>query len=427
MHPEPSVGLAGRPDRRRTLALISFASLGWAFSFGLGAPLSSLWLRDARFAARDIGLNTSAYYLGVALTAPLVPWLMRRANRACVVAGMVLDALTTAAFPWCHGDVLWHLLRLMGGAGTALSLIPMETLVNHGAAPEHRARDFGVYAFCVALGIGLGSVVGLPLYPYLPRVAFALGGLVTLLAVAFAWKSVPTQDGHEEIAPDSSQPRAPGSSALGPSARLHPPIAVLGLGTAWVQGFLEGGTITFLSIYLLSLGYAEAGVSTLMGGLFAGVILAQLPLAKLADRVGRLRVLLLCHALLLAGLLLVPRTRPPVILGSWLFVLGACCGALYPLGLALLGERVRSDGLATANAWYLASNCAGSLSGPILLGLAIDAFGLRALFVVGASAVVAVIAAWMSLTGGGIGKPHTKTPGHKGEHADRVEGAERAA
>src|SRR5262249_5495950 len=159
------------------------------------------------------------------------------------------------------------------------------------------------------------------------------------------------------------------------------------LGTAWVQGFLEGGSITFLSIYLLSLGFTEAGTGSLMGALFVGVILAQLPLAALADRVGRLRVVLLCHALVLAGLACGAFTAPAVLLGGWLFLLGAACGALYPLGLALLGERIGASGMAKANAWYLASNCAGSLCGPVLTGLAIDAFGLRAQFAVGVAAV----------------------------------------
>jgi MFS family permease len=364
--------------------MLSLASLGWAFSFGLGAPLASLWLRDAGLSARSIGLNTSIYYLGVALAAPLVPWLMRRANRSCVIAGMLIDAITTAVFPWCHGALAWHLLRLAGGVGTALSLIPMETLVNHDAPPEHRARDFGVYAFCVALGIALGSVIGLPLYPISPRLAFALGGLVTLLAIGFAWLALP--------------PRADQEPTSGEDCALPVRAGVLSLGTAWVQGFLEGGTITFLSIYLLSLGFNETGVSGLMGGLFAGVILAQLPLAALADRVGRLRVVLLCHALVLAGLVCVPFTGPAPLLAGWLFILGASCGALYPLGLALLGERIPAAGLAKANAWYLASNCAGSLSGPVLIGLAIDAFGLYAQFAAGIIAVALVIASWLILS-----------------------------
>jgi len=79
-------------------------------------------------------------------------------------------------------------------------------------------------------------------------------------------------------------------------------------------------------------------------------------------------------------------------------VVGACCGALYPLGLALLGERVPASGLARANAWYLACNCAGSLTGPIVIGLAIDRYGLAAQFAVGAAAVLGVLAI------GGVGE-----------------------
>jgi MFS family permease len=390
------------PRRGPALALLCLASLGWAFSFGLGAPLSSLWLKQAGLSAAAIGLNTSLYYLGVAVAAPLVPWLMRRGSRACVLAGMLLDAFTTALFPLCDGAPAWHLLRAIGGIGTALSLIPMETLVNHNAPPDRRARDFAVYAVSVALGITLGSVVGVPLFPHVPRLAFALGGLVTLLASAVVWLAVPARhleaDKGTRRQGDKEKDTAAGSSVPLSPCLLVPLSAskagLLGFGTAWAQGFLEGGTLTFLSIYLLALGHAEATVSALLGALFAGVVLAQLPVAWLADRLGRLRVLLACHALLLVGLACVPWARPAGLVGGWLFVLGACCGALYPLGLALLGERTPAEGLARANAWYLACNCAGSLSGPLVIGLAIDAFGLRAQFAAGALAVLAVLAVW---------------------------------
>src|SRR5262245_11706397 len=355
---------------RRSLLLVSLASLGWAFSFGLGAPLASLWLRDAGLGAWGIGLNTTFYYLGVVIAAPFVPRLMGRGSRACVVAGMLLDAAIIALFPHVHGAWAWHGLRLVAGVGTALSLIPMETFVNHDAPSDRRARDFGVYAFCVALGIGLGSVVGLPLYPVTPRLAFALGGLVTLLAVPLAWAVMPAR----QVQDEEGEGQAPVPWREG----------ALSLGTAWAQGFLEGGSITFLSLYLLSLGYSEARVSLLMGGLFAGVILAQLPLAWLADAAGRLRTVLVCHALVLLGLLCLLWLRGFAGLAGWLFVLGAGCGALYPLGLALLGEQMPASSLARANAWYLAANCAGSLSGPLVLGVVIDGFGLRSQFIVGA-------------------------------------------
>ena len=47
----------------------------------------------------------------------------------------------------------------------------------------------------------------------------------------------------------------------------------LSLGASWVQGFLEGGMITFLSIHLLSLGYEEAEVGGLMAALLMSIFL----------------------------------------------------------------------------------------------------------------------------------------------------------
>ncbi len=212
------------------------------------------------------------------------------------------------------------------------------------------------------------------------RLTFALGGGVTLAAALVAWIGWPRQNTRlEETARD-------GPLALCTNS--------LSYGTAWVQGFLEGGLITFLSIYLLSLGHTEGEVSLLVGGLFAGVILCQVPVAWLADRVGRLRVLLGCHALLLGGLLVLRWCPGTGSLSVCLFVLGICCGAMYPLGLALLGDQVPPEGMARANAFYLTSNCAGSLCGPVLFGLVIDRFGQPSQFFVGLLSVVLVLVVW---------------------------------
>jgi MFS family permease len=362
---------------RRVLLLLCLASAGWAFSFGVGGTLASLWLQKAGVGQTWIGLNTSIYYLGIALAAPLVPWLMRCSARACVLSGMIADGMFTAMFPWGGSLTVWCLLRFLAGIATAMSLIPMETLVNHNAAPHRRARDFGLYAFCVALGIGLGAAVGLQLYPSGPEMTFLLGGGVTLAATLLICGELPWErTAHAE----------PGRGAS-ISLRAH----FLSFGTAWAQGFLEGGMLCFLSLYLLSLGYNESRTGLLMAGLFTGVVLAQLPLAALADRLGRLRILLLCHAILLAGLIALPLGNGPILVGIALFLLGASCGALYPLGLALLGERVSEVGLAQANAWYLASNCAGSLSGPVVMGICIDLFGRLAQFPTAAASIILVV------------------------------------
>jgi MFS family permease len=360
---------------------LCLASLLWAFSFGLNAPLASLWMQDAGSTKTLIGLNTSAYYLGIAIAACAVPWLMRRGGYLALFAGMVSSGLTCALFPWSGGLNGWFVVRVVNGMAGALSLIPLETHINHTSSPQHRARNFGYYAFCIALGMGLGTLAGTQLYGSAPRTAFSLGGIAAILGglVVLAWKPEVTH------ALDEIHDKAP----------LRLTRNFLSFGSGWSQGFLEGGMVALLPIYLLAVGFSEDGMSYLMSGLMVGVILAQVPVAWLADKLGRTIVLAACHVIALLGIGLLMFPLGTVWLASWLFVVGACSGAFYPLGLALLGERVPPRGLARATAWYLAINCLGSLMGPMVAGFAMDRLGQDTLFLTGGGAVALVLAAWI--------------------------------
>jgi MFS family permease len=361
---------------RRTLITLCLVSAAWAFSFGLGAPLASLWLQDAKQSNTIIGLNTGTYYLGIALAAGLVPWLMRRWGRGCPIAGMVVSGLTVAWFPWGDGLAGWFVLRFVNGVAGAMSLIPLETYVNRHSPAAQRSRNFGFYAFAIALGWALGNLVGLQLYSEWRRLAFGLGGTAGLVAgvIVLGWLSWPAEP-HEE-----RRSRAP----------LAPVRNFLGFGSAWSQGFLEGGMVAFLTLYLLFLGLSDVRVSWLTSGLMIAVILFQVPVAWLADRLGRSRVLLGCYAVTALGLALLPFCADSGWLVLWLFLVGACSGAFYPLGLALLGDRLPETALARAGAWYLGINCLGSLTGPVIMGRVMDHFGERAMFVVGGAAVVLI-------------------------------------
>src|SRR5262249_22059400 len=135
-------------------------------------------------------------------------------------------------------------------------------------------------------------------------------------------------------------------------------------GSAWAQGFLEGGMVGLLPGFLESVGLSKEAAGCLMSGIMVGVILCQVPVAWLADRLGRTAVLFGCYGVTAVGLAVAPFCQGTPALTFWLFCIGACSGAFYPLGLALVGERTPLAGVARASAWYLAINCVGSLIGP---------------------------------------------------------------
>jgi UMF2 family putative MFS family transporter len=157
---------------------------------------------------------------------------------------------------------------------------------------------------------------------------------------------------------------------------------------------MEGIMIALLPIYLLARNLSHDVVIGLMGGLMLGVVLAQVPAAWLADRLGRTWVLVGCHTITVVGAVCLMMPGNLVWLACWLFAVGVCSGATYPLGLALLGERTAGPALGRASSWFLAINCVGSLMGPILAGNAMDHINENALFAVGALAATLVLVCW---------------------------------
>jgi len=364
----------------RALFLICAASALWGFNFGAGAPTASLWLHDHGSHDTLIGINTAVYYLGIALTAPLVPWLMRRGGRVCIILGMVLAGLTVALFPWGGGLGGWLGLRFLNGVAGAMSLIPMETEVNHSAPLAQRSRNFGLYAVCMALGIAAGNWFGLQAYAGLPRLTFALGG-VPALAAAVLIGVCPAA-----FVPSAQEGGRCPELALGRN--------VLSFGSAWSQGFLEGGMVGHLAVYLLFLGMTEDAASWVVAGIMIGVIVFQVPVAWLADRFGRTGVLLGCYAATALALAVMPFCGASAGLVGALLVAGACSTSFYPLGMTLLGEQLPPAAMARGNARFLTFNCLGSLIGPAVAGVAMDLFGKRALFVAAEGAVLLVLVVW---------------------------------
>jgi MFS family permease len=329
-----------------------------------------------------IGVNHSCHYLGLAIASLSVPLASRRLGPRCAAIGMLACGPTLALFP-AAGPVGWSLLRLLNGAASAWSLVPLETMVSRGAHPSRRTRDFAIFGVALTLGGAVGMWAGLHLYDFHAVLGFLVGGLAPVVGgLALVWK-LPL------AAPQ------PGSCAT--PSRLPWRTHLLSFGTAWSQGFLEGGMLAFLALYLKTRGFSADQAGDLLALTTIGVLVFQVPVSWIADRCGRVPVLLGCYGVVIAGLAAAPYCPGTISLASCLFVFGACAGAMYPLGLSLLGDGLGEGALARLYAWYLAMECAGSLMGPPAMGGGIDVWGESAMFAVGLAALGFVLALWTAL------------------------------
>jgi MFS family permease len=366
--------------RMHPLALICAATVAWGFSFGLGTQVTSHWLKAKGLGDPQIGLIHATYYLGLTLAAFAVPALMRRWRVMCPVVGLILSCLTLALFPLAGSLAGWFALRFLNGAAAGMTLIPLETLISGGSSPERRTRNFGIYAVALTFSGAAGIWAGLHFYTPGNTRAFYIGAAGPLFAALALARWL----------------RWPGIDQAGPADQpFDLRRSFLSFGTAWGQGFLEGGMLAFLSFFLISLGLSADSAGALMGITMVGVIVFQIPAAWLGDRFGLIPVLLVCYALVAAGLMMIPLAGAGLCLAACLFLFGACSGAMYPLGLSLLGDKIADANLSRAYAWYMALECIGSQFGAAAMGRARNWWGEAAMFPVGLAAIAGVIILWL--------------------------------
>lgn len=373
--------------------LICGVTASWAVSFGIGTQATSHWLKLHDASDTLVGLVHASYYFGVAAMSLGVPRLTRFLGLGTTSLGLFASAVSLAAFPFGQGAAGWIILRALSGAACALSLVPLETYLSRTSAPQRRAEMFSYFAVALTLAGAVGIAVGLEgfnadgfLIHWIgrPRNAFFVGAVFPLLGSAVAQQTLARLEWDAET--------AAGATKL--DWKKH----VLSFGTAWGQGFLEGGMLAFLSLYLVSRGMSTSTAGLLMGVAMIGVIAFQIPVAWIADRCGRRSTLLVCYAVAIAGLAMVPLSDTHLGLGVWLFLFGACSGAMYPLGMALLDDHLPANSLARAYAWYMAMECVGSQIGSAAMGRARDVWGPGAMFLVSALALLAVLAVWAGVT-----------------------------
>jgi MFS family permease len=251
-----------------------------------------------------------------------------------------------------------------------------EIWMNALATARDRSLLMGIYATLLAAGFAVGPLIvrATGIWGAAPFVAVAAGILVAALPLPLARARVPEIPARHRVSLRGFLAREPGV-----------------LFAALLAGLLDAALFVFLPLYGVRSGLAEVDAVTLVAWFMAGNLVFQIPLGWWADRSDRWRALRLCVACSLAGSLLLPVLAPggwlpsEPLLAAVLFVWGGTSMGLYTLSLAVLGERTSLAELAAANTAFVMVYEVGSISGPILVGAAMDLAGRNALAAVAAA------------------------------------------
>jgi Arabinose efflux permease len=338
----------------------------FAVAQGLTYPLLSFILERKGTAPGLIGLSAAMTPLGFVLSAPFIPALARRVGGArLTLVCAVLAAATLAAIAATQDVWAWMPLRFLLGCVANPLYVVSETWLIAIAPAERRGRIMGLYSAVVSGGFAIGpltlGLVGTEGWaPFLiGMAAFLLCGAIVLAVT----RRLPST-AHE------------GEATSVASFFALAPILLFAVFTG---AAFEQTLLSMIAVYGTALGSVETRIAALITTFIAGNAVLQVPLGRLAERIGATRGLFACALASLAGCLLLSPAFDTILIWPLVFVWGGVSFGIYTMALIELGERFTGAALIAGNAAFALAWGIGGMSGSPVTGFVMQAIGHQGL------------------------------------------------
>lgn len=338
------------------------------------------------------------------------PWMGNRSDRTrtswgrrmpYLLVGMPVAALLFLLIPHAAASLPLLILTMFGYALVANSFKPIaESLLPDFVPPERRSRANAVVKIAASLTVMVAALISIFLIDTHPKLSFAIPAILMLVSLIVLAANVrDSRSPAYQVALDEEREEA------APTARVRDTVldivrdsdrsrllliaSILLFGGAWAA---SRALITPYGMEVLGLSRGEAGGLTLPSGV--AFIVAAYPVARLAERFGRLRVMTVGMTVFVAGMVLgtVVRTPTGVVVG--LCVASAGASAFLVNAVVVLWNLAPSDRVVgTYTGLYTVGWVSGGFLGPALVGGLVDLTGWSLLLLhVAIVALLAVLA-----------------------------------
>lgn len=348
-------------ERRLGLTAAYTCVLGTTIGLGLTLPLLPLEIERAGYSAFFNGLNGTVGGLALLMTAPLVPAAAARFGPVrLLVASFALAAICLALIPvtpvWA-----WFPIRFLLNVALQSLFVVSEVWINTIATERNRGRLIGLYGALATGGFAAGPALAAQ-FPEGSAMPFWLGAGAILIGLG------------PVLAARAVAPVIEHASLRGVAAVLT--ISALPIAAALAHAAAETAATSFLPVFAVREGWLQSEALLLITVFGLGNVLLQVPIGWLADKVDRVRLLVLCAVLgCIGGVLLPLSTHSPILLTVLVFVWGGAIIGIYTIGLTLVGQVFRGAALAPASAAFAFAYALGSILGPGTAGFSMDVLG----------------------------------------------------
>jgi MFS family permease len=372
--------------------MLAVLKTSWALLLGMlmlllgnGLQSTTLGLRGAveGYDAGTMSFVMSAYFIGFLAGSYRGPRMIRRVGHVRVFAA--LASLISAAFilyPAAPDPMVWTAMRILVGFCFAGVYVVAESWLNAAATNETRGQALSLYMLVQILGIIASQAI----------VTFADASGYTLFVIMSVLVSV----SFAPILLTAGAAPAYQATKRMSLAQLFA-ISPLGCVGTFLLGGVFAGIFSMSAVFGTEKGLTVNQIALFVAATYTGGLVFQFPIGWLSDRMDR-RVLIMAltavgAVVTYAGMFLADRVGVVMAIG---FTLGAVANPLYSLLIAYTNDFLDQSDMAAASGGLLFIHGLGAITGPILIGVLMNAFGADAFFafVGGLLALIALYAAW---------------------------------
>ena len=321
------------------------------------------------FSTIELSIVMSAYFVGFLGASQLVPELIRRVGHVRVFAALAsFISAVLIAYPLLTNPIFWSVGRVVIGFCYCGVYITAESWLNNSVDNEKRGQALSLYMIVQMVGIvsaqgllALGNPNGYSLFIII-SILVSISFAPILLSIS--------------PAPAFERTKLMTLSRLFTSS----PLACVGM-------FLLGGVFSaqfgMSAVFGVQIGLSLSQISLFVASFYIGAMIFQYPIGWVSDKMDRRLLILLISAASATG------SAAAYFAGGYFFALvfaaflvGGLTNPLYSLLIAHANDFIEYEDMASAAAGLLFVNGVGAVSGPIIIGYAMNAFGPEIFFVI---------------------------------------------
>ena len=321
------------------------------------------------FSTIELSIVMSAYFVGFLGASQLVPELIRRVVHVRVFAALAsFISAVLIAYPLLTNPIFWSVGRVVIGFCYCGVYITAESWLNNSVDNEKRGQALSLYMIVQMVGIvsaqgvlALGNPNGYSLFIII-SILVSISFAPILLSIS--------------PAPAFERTKLMTLSRLFTSS----PLACVGM-------FLLGGVFSaqfgMSAVFGAQIGLSLSQISLFVASFYIGAMIFQYPIGWVSDKMDRRLLILLISAASATG------SASAYFAGGYFFALvfasflvGGLTNPLYSLLIAHANGFIEYEDMASAAAGLLFVNGVGAVSGPIIIGYAMDAYGSEIFFVI---------------------------------------------